>query len=178
MYKCYQEYLILLKERLPSICQYLTYSHQMKPSLGREGISMKSAVPLNDSWQSTTLPQRLFKSVPWGQKFTQAKGIINKKSMRHGHPPNSTPSQHLSRSLKRYLTENEASHKLFKSHLSFLFATENHDPITKLSRIIQKHKLGKCVSWSNLPKERDKRCKSHLTLDIPPFPSTLCPPQR
>lgn len=49
MYKCYQEYLILLKERLPSICQYLTYSHQMKPSLGREGISMKSAVPLNDS---------------------------------------------------------------------------------------------------------------------------------
>lgn len=51
MYKHYQEYLILLKERLrlPSIRQYLTYSHQMKPSLGREGISMKSAVPLNDS---------------------------------------------------------------------------------------------------------------------------------
>lgn len=46
MYKHYQEYMILLKDRLPSISQYMTYSHQMEPSLGLEGISMKRAVPL------------------------------------------------------------------------------------------------------------------------------------
>lgn len=93
--------------------------------------------------------------------------------MRHGHPPKSTPFHSTSPTASNgTLQRMRLPTNSLKVISAFFFATENHDPITKLSRIIQKHKLGKCVSWSNLPKKKETSAANLTWLcTYPPSPA-------
>lgn len=58
------------------------------------------------------------------------------------------------------------------NHLGFLFVTENCDPIGQNHlKTIQKSKLGKCVSWSNLSTEETSTANLIWLHTYSPFPA-------
>lgn len=186
MYKHCQDYKTFLKERLPSISQHMTYSHQTKTSLELYG-SPWGAGSLNHNWQSTR--HFLKDSLKLCSLRPEIQtGKQNNKSMSHkvswqGHPPAAwTPTgapTHLPFQRISPTTSNNPYRKLrlrinsLKLISAFFCNREFWPHRTKLFLNNQKQKLGKYVSWSNLPMERDKRCKYHLTSNSPlpaPFP--------